>query len=178
MKYLKKIELKDNICILYNENSILVKTGNIDKVLCNEYCSEPSINNNEDKLVYISPMEWEERAKLMIYDIQDNILKEIEINEIPDQYTIKKVTWLDEKKLIMIVGFANGTVTVGGDIFIYDIDSKEYNNIYKSLDREEVKNFDLKGDMLEIEVVTFDEDFNRYSTRKESIKIRHREVIL
>lgn len=175
---MKKIKLKDNRCILYNENSILVRIGNNNKVLCNEYCSEPSINNNEDKLVYISPIEWEEIAKLMIYDIQDNTLKEIEISEIPDQYTIKKVTWLDEKRLIMIVGFANGTVTVGGDIFIYDIDSKEYNNIYKSLEREEVKNFYLKDDMLEMEVVTFDEDFNGYSTRKENIKIRHREVVL
>lgn len=175
---MKKIELKDNICILYSENNILVKIGNINKVLCDEHCSVPSINSNRDKVVYISPMEWEEIAKLMIYDIKDNILKEIEINEIPEQYTIKKVTWLDETKLIMIVGFANGTVTVGGDIFTYDIYSKEYNNIYKSLDREEVKNIELKGNILEMEVVTFDEDFNGYSTRKENIKIRQKEAIL
>ena len=175
---MNKIKLKDNISILYNEEKISVSRNNHIKTLCNERCSAPSLNPKNNKFVYLSPLEWEEISKLKLYNIEEDILNEIEINNISDQDTIKQVQWISDCKLIMIVGFANGTVTVGGDIFTYDIYSKEYNNIYKSLDGEEVKHFDIKDDTLEMEVITFDEDFNGYTRRKENIKIRDKEVLL
>jgi len=54
------------------------------------------------------------------------------------QLTVKKLMWYSENQLLVIVGFATGTVTVGGQVYVLNIDNKKLQLIFKSSDREEI----------------------------------------
>lgn len=168
---MKKIEVKDSVSIIYNEDIISVNRNNNIKVLCNERCSTPSLNSKNNKFIYLSPLEWEEISKLKLYDIENDILKEIKINNISGQDTIKQVQWMSDNKLIMIVGFANGTITVGGDIFTYNLSNNEFKKVYKSLENEEVKKFTINHNVLKMEIAHFNDNYDGYKIRNESIQI-------
>lgn len=174
---MKNIRIKEELYISYDEKNIIIYIDGRKIELCNECCSEPSLNVDKNKLVFISPLEWEEIGKLMIYDIEMEELKEIKIKEIPEQHTIKKAQWLNNHNLIMIVGFAYGTVTLGGNIYTYDLDSKEFINIYANEEMEEVKDFNIKEDNIELEIITFDKDYDKYKVRNKNIEIKHKEVM-
>lgn len=173
---MKKIYIEENSYILYNEENITISVGETKRQICNEYCSDPILNRNNMKIIYISPFEWEMIGKLMMYDIRNEKLTKIEIEEIQEGHTIKKIQWLDDNKIAMIVGFANGTITVGGDLYTYDLNTKEYICIYSPPKAEEVKQFSLKDNTIEMEIVVFDKNFNSYKIRKEKIKIKDIEV--
>lgn len=170
MSYLKKEKINKEVNVLYDENNITIEKGNIKQILCNEGCSQPSLNFSKDKLVYITPLEWEEIGKLMLYDVKRDTLTELKIDDIPSQYTIKKVSWIGEDKLIMIIGFAYGTVSVGGDLYTYDLNRRILKKIYKCINIEEVKAFNLQKNSLELEIAVFDEDFNSYSIKNETLQ--------
>ncbi|WP_053589358.1 DUF4652 domain-containing protein [Bacillus sp. FJAT-22090] len=71
----------------------------------------------------------------VIYKLKDNI---------DGQYTPKYVEWIDENRLFVIVGFAHGTVTRGGQL--YEMNIKEYTTVPVLEDlKENEEIMDIKG---------------------------------
>lgn len=52
--------------------------------------------------------------------------------------TVKKIAWLSENELLMIVGYATGTVTVGGSVYVLNIDTGMSQEIIVPNDMEEI----------------------------------------
>lgn len=50
------------------------------------------------------------------------------------QYSPKKLQWLDDKNLLVIIGYGFGTITKGGDLFIVNIDTGSTYSVYKTQD--------------------------------------------
>lgn len=162
---IKQKLIQDNY-IIYDNKSIILKRDNLSKILCNVCHSNPSINIARDKIIYIAPLEWEQLGDLMLYDLHSENLEKLEIPDIPINSTIKKAEWLNSHKLILIIGHAYGTVSLGGDLYTYDLIKKELNKKIELTQYEEIKEFKVKENKIYLEKVVFDMNFNKSSIKK------------
>ena len=63
------------------------------------------------------------------------------------QYTPKEVAWIDESRLFVIIGYAYGTVTAGGKLYVLDIEKNEVKPIITDLtNKEEVMSVQVNND--------------------------------
>lgn len=165
---IKKNILQDTY-IIYDDQSIILRKGNLDNIICSNSHSAPSINKSNDKLIYISPFEWEQLGSLMLYDLNLNKLSKLEIC-IPQNFTIKKVEWLNDFSILLIVGFAYGTVSVGGDLYTYNFFTKNLKKILELNKNEEIKDFEITDNKIYLEKVIFDTNFDKNYIEKISIE--------
>lgn len=81
--------------------------------------------------------------------------------------TVKKLAWLSENQLLLIVGFTYGTVTVGGSLYVLSIDTGELKEILVPSDNEEIIDIVLPDggsrDLLFV-VAKWDDNFMNYET--------------
>ncbi len=82
------------------------------------YALDVSPSNN--KVAYISPFEFEERGEVYVFDLNTKQNTKIDF-DVDKDYTPKYVSWFDDENLIIIEMFATGTITMGGDVFIYNL---------------------------------------------------------
>ncbi|RKD25164.1 hypothetical protein BEP19_04795 [Ammoniphilus oxalaticus] len=114
--------------------------------------SKPEVSPNKEKAIFISPLEWEVPGSLYLMDLIIGEIKEIippdkENDEIP-----KYAIWINDRYVACIIGFGMGTVSIGGNVFLYDLENSTVKQItYYSSDiqiTEIVKledTLDLKG---------------------------------
>lgn len=142
-----------------------------------ENASYPVVSPNKKSIAYIAPFEWEVLGEVYIYD-SDTDSSEVVIkrNDLPKQYTPKVVFWLDDRYLLVIIGYAYGTVTVGGNLYIFDTITKRLNLYIKCKERQEIKNIFKNNDEIIFEIVNFNKEATEYTTEQESIK--YKEVLL
>ncbi|WP_407270361.1 DUF4652 domain-containing protein [Radiobacillus sp. PE A8.2] len=112
--------------IRYNSKSeeveLIFPNGKVD-ILASESPSEPIKSPNKTKAVYISPLEWEAWGNLYLVDLNSGVQEELVVPE--NHYIPKNVIWYDDEYILVIIGYGVGTVAVGGNIFIVNINSKE-----------------------------------------------------
>lgn len=161
-----KQKLTKNISVVYDAESIILKKGNLSKIICNVSHSKPSINADKDKIIYISPLEWEQLGDLMLYNLNSENLEKLEVPNIPINSTIKKAEWLTSDKLLLIIGHAYGTISLGGNLYTYDLIKKELNKIIKLSKYEEIKDFEVKEKKIHLEKVVFNMDFDNITLQE------------
>lgn len=109
----------------YDEQVIYVKRENGSKeILEDEFPSEPVISPDKTRAAYISPLEWETLGSLYMYDLLSEEKSTLVVPNV-EQHIPKVVQWLDNHKLIVIIGYAYGTVAIGGNAFIYNLGNQE-----------------------------------------------------
>lgn len=60
------------------------------------------------------------------------------------QYSPKRLRWLDEKNLLVTIGYGFGTITKGGDLFVVNIDTGNTYSVYKTQDdKKEIVDVDI-----------------------------------
>lgn len=80
-------------------------------------------------------------------ETKDSLIFKLLEEEPHRQYTPKKVAWIDEDRLFIIIGYAYGTVTVGGKLYVLDIEKNEVKPIITDLtNREEVMSVKVNDD--------------------------------
>lgn len=125
----------------HSKNLIYLEENSEQKVICDNYPSRPVFSPNEFLAAYISPFEWEKKGK--VYLINFNTLEHKEIY-VPsdDKLNPKKIIWIDNIHLAMILGHTYGTIGTGGNIFIFNIE----NNVLNQLTHfsEEIQITDVK----------------------------------
>lgn len=98
------------------------------EIVESEYPSKPVISPNEQRAVYISPLEWECLGSLYLFDLKEaksvTLIKPTEDNYIP-----KKVIWINNNIIATIIGFGYGTVAVGGNVYMLNLDTHEKINL-------------------------------------------------
>jgi hypothetical protein len=155
------------------------------KPICLSCTSVPSISPDNKSIAYITPFEWEAIGELYIYDIKDEWNREvIKAEDIDDQDTVKVAKWLDDRYILTIIGLGYGTVSVGGDLYLYDTENRELKMIIdadsldKALpeDRMEIMDFDILEDNITMKIVKHNKEFMEYTVEekvlgKDEIKI-------
>lgn len=178
----KVANLREHVGVFYKGEEdgpsvVILKSRKWEKVLCDVSPSYPTVSPDKKRIAYISPFGWEELGELYIYDLSTDSNKVvIKRNDLLKQYTPKVVSWLDDRYLLVIIGFAYGTITVGGDLYIFDTLTKSLNLCIKCGKRQEIKNINKDGEKIILEFVNFKKGGMEYTIEQKSVK--YEDVIL
>ncbi len=150
--------------------SILLISGDQVRILCgrDKNPSQPCISPNRKKLAYISPFEFETIGEVHIYDASNRLDENaVTSTDIPDEYSPKKLFWLDDRYLLAIVGYAYGTVSRGGDLYVYDtIDKRLSFLISENDDKRQITDITADNEDITLDITVYDDDMSDYSTEK------------
>jgi len=106
-------------------------------------------------------------ADLVIKDKNGNIKVYKLAGDPLNDYTPKKVKWIDENNLFVIIGFPFGTVTRGGGLYILDLTTLKLGEVYVSKSSKiEVTDFNLNGTTLEMVMNIYIDDNYINSTKE------------
>lgn len=107
----------------YEKNNIYeIRPNGSLHTLTDDFPSLPQKSPNGKKAIYISPLEWECYGSLYMYNLENGAVEVL--IEPENRYIPKDAVWLDNDTVAVIIGFGDGTVAVGGNIYILNIESK------------------------------------------------------
>ncbi|QUW23372.1 DUF4652 domain-containing protein [Sporosarcina sp. Marseille-Q4063] len=157
----------------YDERVIYVKKSDEDmEIIENNSPSEPVISFDESKATYISPLEWESLGSLYLIDL-DTLESEALIIPKDDTSVPKEVIWIDNENLAIIMGFGSGTISIGGNVFIYNISTDELNQLTHHDSKIQITNIKLKEPTtLQLKGIKYtDENFMYFEEYFEKVSI-------
>jgi hypothetical protein len=166
--------LADGSSLLYKENEcsariLTLNSGKGEETICDGVPSRPAVAPDLRKFAYIDALAWEDLGEVYMYDIEKGqselIIKQNK--DIKEQYTPKVLTWLDNRRLLVIIGYAYGTVTAGGDLYLYNVDKGKLELVLTPGDDEEISDIKVNKDKVIITYAKWDEE---RITRKDIIK--------
>lgn len=154
------------------EMGILKKEGEETIILAKDNPSKPVISPRGDRLAFIEPYLWETIGDVFLYD-GEREEKELLLSRenLPAQTSPKDLYWLDSHHLLMIIGYAYGTVSVGGDLYLLHIEDRELSLIYETELEEEVKEVKVQGEELLLRVAIFHEDYLDYDLEERRLHL-------
>ena len=136
-----------------------------------EFPSEPVVSPNGKHTVFIDPLEWETLGELYIFD---NTIGGFETLINPENdLTPKYVKWVDDNTLAVIIGFGYGTVQIGGNLYTYNIKTKEKKQITDFERHIQITSFDvLEGNQLKCKGIKYTDDLlNQFIEFEEVISL-------
>ncbi|MFN2362791.1 MAG: DUF4652 domain-containing protein [Halarsenatibacteraceae bacterium] len=140
------------------------------EVLSEEMPSEPIISPDGDKLAFIDPFQWETVGSIFLYDYQANSLTELlKADQVEEQATPKGIWWYNDDYLLAIIGYAYGTVSVGGDLYLVDVETGNPRRVLGLNEYQEVKDISLDDQYIYLEIAEFDEAYNDYEVIEDRI---------
>jgi len=79
-------------------------------------------------------------GQILIEDLEYNSQIIFSLTNVPyGQITPKTMEWIDEERIFVIIGYAHGTVTVGGELYILNLEENTLTPVITELDvREEI----------------------------------------
>jgi len=99
------------------------------------------------------------------------ILKQKKISK-KQSRTVKVLEWIDDSRVLLIIGFAFGTVSQGGDLYCYNIDDKTCDIIIEAEKNSEIIDIELEDKELIIsKILWLDDNYMDYETIKEEVII-------
>ena len=143
-----KLEIVSEIIIKRNDGYHLIEKGTL---------SVPTINPSGDKIAFVSGVGFEANGTINIYqeDQLSQVISEDLIKLQDKSRTVKSCQWLDDNRLISIIGFDTGTVTQGGDVYSVDVETGTLKLLIDTKDGKEVVLLTYEEDVLNYEVVTW-----------------------
>lgn len=182
-KYDEQIKLQNDQVLLYKstgetELGIYSKEGQV-KIISKDLPSRPYISPDGNKAAYLAPYEWEVLGGVHIYDIvkdkNENVLSQSDLKskwKVKENWTPKKLLWLDDRYLLMIIQFGYGTVTKGGDLFALDTEEKSLLMLTELDNKEQITELSMTKDFINLEIISFkDDNFTEYTNIKKSVEV-------
>lgn len=159
-----------------NLPEIVVKKDGKEKIICegNDVPSKPSISPDKKKLSYISPYEFEVIGEVFLYNyINDAHKTVITHKDIPENLAPKKISWFDDRYLLVIMGYAYGTVSMGGDLYVYDTVGNKMALLLKQDDEKgEISDIKIEQDTVKLDIVVFNDEFTEYKIEESSYGLK------
>ncbi len=161
------------------ESLSITRTGETEeeetRLLSDNFPSPPRISPDRSRLAYIAPRQWEEIGSLYLYDYSSNdIIALLEGQDFGDQHTPKKIWWLDDEYLLVLEGYAYGTVTVGGELQVVRVSSGEIAELvgFPEEERKEIIDLEYLEDegVYLLDIAHFDEEFLEYEIIRAELK--------
>ena len=154
-----------------NESIIEIAPNGKTEVISDEFPSRPIISPNNLYSSYIAPLEWEVPGNLYVYDLKNG---ENRVCIEPDSHgnTPKFVQWLNNEVLLVLIGFAHGTVSIGGNLFKYHIIKDELTQITDYPSEIQVTKIKLTDDFVILSGIKYIDDIlNEFESFEEKIDI-------
>lgn len=102
---------------------------------------------------------WENIDSSKFLDASDTVTSSLMKKSINNDYTPKFLQWVDNDRIMVVVGFAYGTVRKGGNIYLLNVRTGELSVVYKTgTVLEEVKSFDFKNGQLKMILNVFENE--------------------
>ncbi len=97
-----------------------------------------------------------------MYDIRTDSLSELALPDLPIAYAPSYLEWLDERYFLFVLQLDHGTVSRGGDVYVYDTDTGEYRRIVANPEKRfQISEIHTYGnDFVVFESVMYDETMN------------------
>ena len=109
---------------------------------------------------FLSPVEFETFADVYIEDTKNATRWQLQL-ALEGQQTPKKFLWVDDERFLVIIGYAFGTTSPGGDVYLVDARTGQGALWYKPEDYSEVTDLKLEKGKVIMSVVRFDEDYHQ-----------------
>ena len=146
--------------------SIITKFGGQEKIICkwDENPSEPIISPDKKRVAYITPYEFEVIGEVHIYSTTNSVKENaIKVADVPKDFKPMKLFWLNDRYLLIIIGYAYGTTSIGGDLYVYDTSNKKLSLlITEGDDQRQVKAVTSKNGDIIIEIAVYNDEFTGY----------------
>ncbi|GAA0177877.1 DUF4652 domain-containing protein [Clostridium sediminicola] len=82
-----------------------------------------------------------------------------QINDGGKQLSPKKIQWIDDKHVALIIGFAHGTIALGGNVYKLNVETGEVNMIYNTGDNKiQVTEINKDGKQLKLDILVYEDD--------------------
>jgi hypothetical protein len=124
-------DFKDGSSLVYKDNAIVLnyQDGATKKINTTPLASRPYISPDEKRFVFIDPNEADCPGNLYLYDREKGKLKALIKSELSKgTNTPKRVRWIDDNILLVVIGYGYGTHNLGGSLYIYNIKNSELKN--------------------------------------------------
>lgn len=117
----ERYELNGGHVLLYDKDyfALAIQYQGTDPEMVSDYCSYPAVKPDKSAFAFLEPWGFEETSQLLLYNVATREIETGEIPDIPESDTAKEIVWLDNQLLLVIAGYANGTVTKGGKLYFY-----------------------------------------------------------
>lgn len=138
--------------MLSNEDDI------IKNISISTLSSKPYISPDKKRFVFIDPNEADCPGNLYLYDKDEHELKTLIKFEYPKgTNTPKRVRWVDDRFLLVVIGYGYGTHNFGGNLYIYDLQSNEVRNVevLKS-SNEEIRLIEVIDNIIFVTIFNFE----------------------
>lgn len=155
------------------ENEAILQIGptGTQTVINDDFPSRPEFSPDGKKALFISPLEWEVPGSLYLYDLENGHITELVK---PDKYDYipKYAVWISSEVISLVIGFGSGTVSVGGNVFTYNIINHQINKISHYPDQVQVTKLTLNDSLLELNGIKYtDDNFNIFTDFHDTISI-------
>ncbi len=149
-----------------HESLIEVTPDGKRNVISDEFPSGPTFSPNGKHATYIAPLEWEVPGDLYLYNLENG--KNIKLITPDEEQNIPKYAiWLNDKTIAVIIGFGHGTVSIGGNVFTYNIENSELKQITNYPGEIQITKIELKGELLLLRGIKYiDEILNEFEDFK------------
>lgn len=132
--------------------------------LVSESHSVGKTSPNGEYIAYISPYDFELNGSLWLYNTETGEnQKVVDLDSTYDE-TIRNIEWIDDNSIYYIKGFALGTVSLGGELYAYDLNTEESMLMKRIQDDKEIIDVNVEGETVTLSMITFDEDYMSYTT--------------
>ncbi|MED4018501.1 DUF4652 domain-containing protein [Sutcliffiella cohnii] len=154
-----------------NEKLIQINPSGESTIITEDFPSKPEVSPDKKKAIYISPLEWERSGSLYMYDMESGYIKEV-ICPDKDGNIPKYAVWLNKKTIALIKGYGDGTVGIGGNVFIYDIEKQQLTQITHFSSRIQITKLLVKGKLLILRGIRYtDDNFSAFKEYEEVLLI-------
>lgn len=176
-------ELPNSTNIYYSDSKaiLLEKAGErkvvIDENLSNKFSSAPQLSPDGKNLVYIAPFEFELNGNVYIYNLEKDTNDKVIPMSLKTDETAKVVKWVNDDKLLVIIGCAVGTVSKGGKLYEYNRSTKAFSLLMDPGNDEEIIDFEVIEEHIKLEMITWNDDATSYTTQSKNINFAGREIM-
>jgi len=173
--YNKQYELPNNKQIYYSEyKAILFKSGEkhtlLNDINKDEFASSPVLSPDKTIIAYISPYEFELNGNVYIFDTNTETAKKVIQVDLKKEDSAKVVKWLDNEKLLVIIGYGKGTVSRGGNLYLYNLKTNELKIVKEVSEMEEIVDVNVDTEGTIIDIITWNEEHTEFKNNQVPIK--------
>lgn len=140
-------------------------------IIADDFPSKPVFSPSKNKALYISPLEWECLGSVYLFNIENGYITEI-VKPSDNQETPKYAIWIDEENIALIIGFGYGTVSIGGNVFKYNLTTQVLQQLTHYPPEIQVTKLELQENSLQLIGIQYiDSNFNEFEEFKDVLQL-------
>lgn len=144
--------------------SIYLKVGQNRLDVAENMASEPVVSPDKTMFAYLYPYDFETKSELYIYNLEFYGI-ERSVNLFENNDVFKSVTWIDDYRLFVVVGFTYGTISFGGTLYMFDISDNSLSLVLEPDGNNQILGARFENNVAVIEHLRWlDDSLNEYET--------------